>query len=87
MPIRPKYDCDVDHSHHSVSSIQGMDNRMSTKLKVEVICIANNSYLLFTQEFHDTVAKLGEDAVFRAFPSKVLKILNENVERHSPTLR
>lgn len=26
------------------------------------------------KEFHDTVAKLGEDAVFQAFPSKILEI-------------
>jgi hypothetical protein len=67
-----------------------MDNKMTTKLKVELVRIANNYCLRFTQEFHDTVAKLGEDAVFRAFPSKVLKILGESSESersltYSPT--
>lgn len=86
MPIRQKY----DYTRVYVGSqppFSPMDNKMTTKLKVELVCIANDYYLLFTEEFHDTVAKLGEDAVFRAFPSKVLKILNENAERYSPTLR
>ena len=87
MPIRQKYDYTRVYVGSQPPFSPSMDNKMTTKLKVELVCIANDYYLLFTEEFHDTVAKLGEDAVFRAFPSKVLKILNENAERYSPTLR